>query len=78
MIHLNYRPLWILSMDLKVMPKSCKGHRSILCIVDEVTNYMITAPIYQSWSEEIGEALIENMISKYCVPGYIIWTVHFC
>ena len=29
-------------------------------------------PIHQSSSEEIGDALIENIISKYCVPNYII------
>ena len=40
-INLNYRPLSRLSMDLKVMPRSCRGHRYILCIIDEVTNYMI-------------------------------------
>ena len=33
---------------------------------------MITAPIYQSKSEKIGEALIENEISKYCIPNYMI------
>ena len=54
------------------MPKSHKGHKFILCVIDEVTNYLITAPIYQSRSEEIGEALIENVISKYCVADYII------
>ena len=54
------------------MQNSCKGHRFISCVVDEVTNYMITTPIYQSRSKEIGEALIENVISKYCVPDYII------
>ena len=43
----------------------------ILCVIDDVTNYLITAPIYQSKSEDI-EALIENIISKYCVPDYII------
>ena len=37
-----------------------------------MTNYLITAPIYQSRSEELGEALIENVISKYCVPDYVI------
>ena len=42
-------------MDLKVMPKSQKRHRIILCIIDEVTNYLITAPIYQCKSEEVGE-----------------------
>ena len=30
-INLNYRPLSRLSMDLKVMPKSCRRHKFILC-----------------------------------------------
>ena len=59
-------------MDLKVMSKSYKGHKFILCIIDEVTNYLITVPIYHSKSEEIGDALIEHVISKYCIPDYII------
>ena len=71
-IDLNYRPLSRLNMDLKVMPRSCRGHRYILCIIDEVTNYMITAPIKQSISEEVGEALINDVISKYCIPDYMI------
>ena len=48
-------------MDLKVMPRSCRGHRYILCVIDEVTNYIITAPIKQSRSEEVWEALINNV-----------------
>ena len=71
-INLNYSPLSTLSMDLKVMPRSNKGHRYILCIIDKATNYLITVPIYQSKLEEIGDALIENVIAKYCVPEYII------
>ena len=70
-INLNYRPLSRLSMDLKVMPKSSKGHKFILCIIDEVTNYLITAPMYQS-KAEVGEALIEHIITKYCIPDCII------
>ena len=54
------------------MPKSYKGHKFILCIIDEVTNYLITVPIYHARSEEIGEALIEHVITKYCIPEYII------
>ena len=54
------------------MPRSHKGHKFILCIMDEVTNYLITVPIYQAKSEEIREVLIENMITKYCIPEYII------
>ena len=71
-ISLNCRPLSRLSMDLKVMPRSYKGHKFILCIKDEVTNYLIPVLIHQSRSEEIGNALTENVISKYCVPNYII------
>ena len=59
-------------MDLKVMLRSCRGHRYILCVIDEVTNYIITAPIKQSRSEEVGEALINNVFSKYFIPDYMI------
>ena len=59
-------------MYLKVMLRSYKGHKYILCIYDEVTNYFITVPIHQAKSDEAGDALIENIITKYCVPEYII------
>ena len=71
-INLNYRPLSRLSMDLKVMPKSYKGDRLILCVIDEVTNYIITAPVKQAKLEEAGEILINSVFSKYCVPDCII------
>ena len=35
-------------MDLKEMPRSFRGHRYILYVIDKVTNYMITAPTKQS------------------------------
>ena len=54
------------------MPRSYKGHKFIQCIINEVTNYLITVPIFQARSEEIGEALIDNVITKYCIPEYII------
>ena len=71
-IYLNYRPLSKLSMDLKVMPRSQKGHKFILCIIDETTNYLITIPIHHSRSEEVEEALIEHAISKFCALNCII------
>ena len=61
-----------LSMDFKVMHRSHKGHQYILCIIDEVTNYLVTAPLYQARSEEVGEVLIEHVISKYGTPEYMI------
>ena len=54
------------------MPKLCKGHKFILCIIDKVTNYLIIVPIYHSRSEKIGDSLIAIVISKYCIPDYII------
>ena len=68
-------------MDLKVMPKSYKGHKYILCIIDEVTNFVITALIHQARSEEVGDALIENVITNCCVSQNTkLWTkiVHSC
>ena len=59
-------------MDLKVMPRSQKGHKFILCIIDEMTNYLMTVPIFRSRSEEVGEALIKHVISKFCAPDCII------
>ena len=70
-IYLNYRPLSKLSLDLKVMPRSQKGHKFILCIIDEMTNYLITVHFHHSKSE-VGEALIEYVISKFCAPNCII------
>ena len=54
------------------MPRSQKGHWYILCVIDEMTNYLITAPLYQVRSEEVGEALIENVIIKFGIPEYMI------
>ena len=34
--------------------------------------FLVTVSIFQARSEEIGEALIENMITKFCIPEYII------
>ena len=45
-IYLNYRPLSKLSMDLKVMPRSQKCHKFILCMIDGMTNYLIMVPIF--------------------------------
>ena len=70
--NLNHIPLSRLSMVLKVIPKLSKGHKYILCIIDKVTNYLITVLIPQSGSEEIGNASIENVISTYFSPNYII------
>ena len=52
------------------MLRSSKGHKFILCITYKVTNYLIMVLMYQS-KVEVGEALIEHIITKYCIPDYI-------
>ena len=59
-------------MDLRIIPKPHQGHKFILCITDEITNYLIIVPIHLSRSEEISNALIDNIISNHCTPFYII------
>ena len=59
-------------MDLKVISKSYKGYTFILCIIAELMSYLITVPIHQSKSEEIGNILIDNVMSKYSIPDFII------
>ena len=54
------------------MPRLSQGHKFILCIIDEIMNYLIMVPIYQSKAEEIGEALTEHIVTMYCVPECII------
>ena len=41
-------------------------------MIDEVTNYLITVPIHKAKAEEIGDALIENVITKYCILEHIV------
>ena len=71
-INLNCRPMSRLGMNLKVIPRLQNGHHYILCVIDEMTNYLITTPLYQARSEEVGEALIENIISKFGTPDYMM------
>ena len=52
------------------MPRSYKGYIYILCIIDEVINYLITVPMHQTKSEEVGDSFIENVITKYCPRIY--------
>ena len=37
-----------------------------------MTKFLITIPIFQARSEEVGEALLEHVITKHCIPDYII------
>ena len=53
-------------------PKLQKGHWFILYVMDEMTNYLINTPLYQARSEEVGKALIENIVIKFGMPDYMM------
>ena len=71
-INPNYKATTRLSMHLKVMPRSYQGHKLILTSIGEVTNFMVTIPIFQSKSAEIGDVLIEHVFSKYSISECMI------
>ena len=54
------------------MQRSNRGPKYILCVIDEVTIYLIMIPIQQFRSEEIGDVLIENVMTQYCVCDNMI------
>ena len=58
-------------MGLKVMPRSYKGHKFIIVAIDKVTNFIVFIPIHHPRLEEIGDALIEHVFSKYSTPEYM-------
>ena len=61
-----------LSIDLEVMLGSYKGHKFILVFINEVANFMETIPIHQLRSQEMDDALIEFLFSKYSIPECMI------
>ena len=71
-INPNYKAITRLILDFTVMLRSYKGHKFILVLIDEVINFMLIIPIYQTRSEEIGDALIEHVFSKYIIPECMI------
>ena len=52
------------------MLRSNKGHKFILCVIDEVMNYLITVPIHQSQSEERGDTLRACYSTALCTRIY--------
>ena len=70
-IYLKYRPLSRLSIDLKVMPRLQKGHKFILCVIDEVTNCLITVPIFHVKSEVV------RSFDKECYSKILYSTLYY-
>ena len=59
-------------MYMKEMCRSYQGYKFIVVVIDEVTSFMLTIAIYQSRSDEIGDAVKEHVFSKYCIHECMI------
>ena len=61
-INPNYILMSRLSMDLKVMPKSQKGHKYVLCVIDESDKLLdygtnIPGQIQKKWEKHFWSML---------------------
>ena len=57
-IILNYTSMSKFRCDIKYMYRASTGHKFILVVTDEVTNYLVTIPLYRGPSHKARETLI--------------------
>ena len=69
---LNEPTMSNISMDIKYMPNSENGFNYILVMLCEISNFMVTAPLYTATSPEICKALQDNLISVFGTPVRLI------
>ena len=69
----DFRPMTRLSMDVKDMPiTSSQGHKHILIMACEISNYVLAAPLYSNNSMSIAEAVLNKVVYQFGPPSYII------
>ena len=54
-----------LSYDIKYLPIASAGHKFILVVTDEVTNYLVTIPFYRRTCYVIEVVLINHVFCKH-------------
>ena len=69
---LNEGTMTNISMDIKYMPNSENGYNYILVMLCEISNFMVTAPLYTATSPEICKAIQDNLISVFGTPVKLI------
>ena len=50
------------------MPNSENGYNYILVMLCEISNFIVTAPLFTATSSEICKALQDNLISVFGTP----------
>ena len=69
---LNESTMTNISMDIKYMPNSKNGYNYILVMLCEISNFIVTAPLFTATSPEICKALQDNLISVFGTPVKLI------
>ena len=69
---LNESTMTNISMDIKYMPTSENGYKYILVMLCEISNFMVTAPLFTATSPEVCKALQDNLISVFGTPVKLI------
>ena len=70
---MNYTSMRKLSSNIKHMYKASAGYRFILVVASEVTNYLMTIPLYRGTSHEIEDTFINYVFCKHVPPCYVIF-----
>ncbi|XP_072179729.1 LOW QUALITY PROTEIN: uncharacterized protein [Diadema setosum] len=68
----SYRPFYRISLDFKTMPTSATGFRHLMVICDEITRFVICAPLRTLDAETICEALIQKVICIFGPPSCLV------
>ena len=61
-----------ISMDIKHMPTSSTGHKYILVMLCEISNFMVTAPMVTATSPEICQVMQDHLICVFGTPVKLI------
>ena len=68
----SYRPFGRISLDFKSMPTSGTGFKHMMVICDEITRFIICAPLKSLDAETICVALIQKVICIFGPPSCLV------
>ena len=70
-ININVPAVCKISMDIKHMPSS-KGYKFILVLICEISNFLVVAPLKETQTVPVCDAIKEHFIDNYGPPTLII------
>lgn len=68
----EYQPFSKISLDFKTMPSSVSGYKYLMVSCDEITRFVICAPLKSLDAMSICEAIIQKIVSIFGPPKCLI------